>query len=148
MAVFGSKTGKNKLKYRAIINALKKEVKPLSEAADTATKEGRQNLFKRIFNIGKRIATDDYARQQFASSTYNPMQVVLAHAAGEGFEEVSEELLADVSKSAFNVVNWLRGDDTRIAGAWENIGDRYGMSLLGGFIGGGLSSIGTDFKHV
>ena len=57
--------------------------------AETATKEGRQNLFKKIFNIGKRIATDDYARQQFVSSTYNPMQVVLAHAAGEGFEEVA-----------------------------------------------------------
>ena len=138
-----------KLKYRAIVNALKKEVKPITEdIAEAATKEGRQNIFKKIFNIGKRIATDDYARQQFASSTYNPMQVVLAHAAGEGFEEVSEELLADVSKSAFNVINWLRGDETRIAGAWESIGDRYGMSLLGGFVGGGISSAATDFSQV
>ena len=138
-----------KLKYRAIVNALKKEVKPITEdVAEAATKEGRQNIFKKIFNIGKRIATDDYARQQFVSSTYNPMQVVLAHAAGEGFEEVSEELLADVSKSAFNVINWLRGDDTRISGAWESIGDRYGMSLLGGFVGGGISSAATDFSQV
>lgn len=75
------------------------------------------------------------------------MKVVLAHAAGEGFEEVSEEVLADVSKSAFNVVNWLRGDDTRIAGAWEDMGNRYGMSLLGGFLGGGISSVGTDFSY-
>lgn len=138
----------DKLKYRAIINALQKEVKPLTQdVAETATKEGRQNLFKKIFNIGKRIATDDYARQQFVSSTYNPMQVVLAHAAGESFEEMSEEVLADVSKSAFNVINWLRGDETRIAGAWENMGDRYGMSLLGGFLGGGISSAGTDFSY-
>lgn len=138
----------DKLKYRAIINALKKEVKPLSEdITETATKEGRQNLFKKIFNIGKRIATDDYARQHYISQTYNPMAVVLAHAAGEGFEEVSEELLADVSKSAFNTINWLRGDETRISGAWENIGDRYGMSLLGGFIGGGISSVNTDFSY-
>jgi hypothetical protein len=102
-------------------------------------------LLKRIFNIGKRIATDDYARQQFTSKTFNPMSVVLAHAAGEGFEEVSEEVLADFSKTAFNTVNWLRGDDTRIEGAWENMGDRYGMSLLGGFLGGGISSASTDF---
>jgi hypothetical protein len=136
-----------KLKYRAVINALKNEVKPLSkEATETATKEGRQNLFKKIFNIGKRIATDDYARSEFASKTLNPMNVVLAHAAGEGFEEVSEEVLADFSKTAFNTVNWLRGDETRIAGAWENIGDRYGMSLLGGFLGGGISSVSTDFS--
>jgi hypothetical protein len=77
----------------------------------------------------------------------NPMKVIFAHAAGEAFEELSEEVLADVSKSAFNTVNWLRGDETRITGAWENIVDRYGMSLLGGFIGGGLSSAGTDFKY-
>ena len=64
------------------------------------------------------------------------------------FEELSEEVLADFSKSAFNAVNWLRGDETRMAGAWENIGDRYGMSLLGGFIGGGISSAATDFKQV
>lgn len=138
----------DKLKYRAIINALKNEVKPLSnDVTEAATKEGRQNLFKKIFNIGKRVATDDYARQQFVSQTYNPMSVVLAHAAGEGFEEVSEELLADVSKSAFNAVNWLRGDETRIAGTWDNVIDRYGMSLLGGFIGGGVSSINTDFSY-
>lgn len=137
-----------KLKYRSIINALKNEVKPLTqEVGETATKEGRQNLLKRIFNIGKRIATDDYARQQFTSKTLSPMSVVLAHAAGEGFEEVSEEVLADFSKTAFNTVNWLRGDDTRIEGAWENIGDRYGMSLLGGFLGGGISSVSTDFSQ-
>ena len=139
----------DKLKYRSIVNALKNQVKPLSkEATDTASKEGRQNLLKQIFNIGKKVATDDYAKAQFASSTYEPMKVVLAHAMGEGFEEVSEEVLADFSKSAFNVVNWLRGDETRIAGAWENMGDRYGMSLLGGFIGGGISSVGTDFSNV
>lgn len=138
----------DKLKYRAIVNALKKEVKPLSEnAAEVATKEGRQNIFKKIFNIGKKIATDDYARNQFVSQTVKPMEVILAHATGEAFEELSEEVLADVSKSAFNTINWLRGDETRIAGAWENMGNRYGMSLLGGFLGGGISSAGTDFSY-
>lgn len=138
----------DKLKYRAIVNALRKEVKPLSEnAAEVATKEGRQNIFKKIFNIGKKIATDDYARNQFVSQTVKPMEVVLAHATGEAFEELSEEVLADVSKSAFNTINWLRGDETRIAGAWEEIGNRYGMSLLGGFLGGGISSAGTDFSY-
>jgi hypothetical protein len=138
----------DKLKYKAMVNALKKEVKDISgNAAEAATKEGRQNIFKKIFNLGKKFATDDYAKQQFVSSDYNPMKVVLAHAMGEGFEEVSEELLADVSKSTFNVVNWLRGDETRIAGTWENVLDRYGMSLIGGFLGGGISSVNTDFSQ-
>ena len=138
----------DKLKYGAIANALRKEVKDISsDAVEAATKEGRQNIFKKIFNIGKKIATDDYARQHYVAKAYSPMQVVLAHATGEAFEEVSEEVLADVSKSAFNVAAWLRGDDTRIAGAWEDIGDRYGMSLLGGFVGGGISSAATDFSQ-
>jgi hypothetical protein len=75
------------------------------------------------------------------------MKVVFAHAAGESLEELSEEILADVSKSAFNAVNWLRGDETRIASAWENVFDRYSMSVLGGFLGGGLSSAATDFSY-
>lgn len=137
-----------KLKYGAIAHALKKEVKDITgDAAEAATKEGRQNIFKKIFNIGSKIATDDYARQHYISKMYSPMQVVLAHAAGESFEEVSEEVLADISKSAFNAVAWLRGDDTRISGAWEDIGNRYAMSALGGFIGGGISSAATDFSQ-
>lgn len=138
----------NQLKYKAIVNALKKEIKPITDNLEnTATAEGRRNVFKQIFNIGKKIWTDDFARAQFASAAYNPMKVIMAHAGGEAFEELSEEVLADFSKSAFNTINWLRGDETRIAGAWENIVDRYGMSLLGGFLGGGISSVNTDFKQ-
>jgi hypothetical protein len=75
------------------------------------------------------------------------MSVVLAHAGGEAFEELSEEVLSDISKTAFNTVNWLRGDETRVSGAWESVGDRYLMSALGGFIGGGITSVGTDFSR-
>jgi hypothetical protein len=138
----------DKLKYRAIINALRKDVKEITqEASDTATKEGRQNIFKKVFNLGKKIATDDYAKKQFASEMPNTGKIVLAHATGESLEELSEEVLADVSKSIFNTINWLRGDETRISSAWENKLDRYGMSMLGGFIGGGISSVSTDFKY-
>jgi hypothetical protein len=30
--------------------------------------------------------------------------------------------------------------------AWDNMLDRYSMSLLGGFVGGGLTHLGTDYK--
>ena len=83
----------DKLKYRALVNAVKKDVKEItSDATKTATKEGRQNVFKEIFNLGKKIATNDYALSNYASGMYSPMQVVLAHAAGEGFEEVKTGL--------------------------------------------------------
>lgn len=137
-----------KLKFKSIANAIETQVKPLSKnITEASTPEAKKGLIKSIFNIGKRLSTDDYARAQFISETYNPMKVVFAHAAGESLEELSEEILADVSKSAFNAVNWLRGDETRIASAWENVFDRYAMSVLGGFLGGGLSSAATDFSY-
>lgn len=136
----------DKLKYRSIINALRNKVKPLTEnVSETATKEGRQNLFKKVFKIGADVAKGDYAKNKLI--TGEGAKVILAHGLGESFEELSEELLADVSKSAFNTINWLRGDETRIEGTWENTVDRYAMSALGGLIGGGLSSAGTDFNY-
>lgn len=72
-------------------------------------------------------------------------KVIGAHALGESFEEVSEELLADLSKSIFNVTRWLRGEDALEMGQWDNMADRYAMSAIGGFIGGGLNSAATDF---
>jgi hypothetical protein len=53
-----------KLKYRGMLDAITKQVKPLSEnAKNTATKEAKQNWFKQIFNVGKKLVKDDYARQ-------------------------------------------------------------------------------------
>jgi hypothetical protein len=53
----------DKLKYRSIVNALRNDVKNLTKNIDQATtKEAKQNIFKKIFNIGKKIATDDYAK--------------------------------------------------------------------------------------
>ena len=58
----------------------------------------------------------------------------------EGIEEVSEEALLDVSKTLFNAANALRGDDTRFDDAWDNMAIRYGMSFIGGTVGGGIAT--------
>nr|DAM35416.1 MAG TPA: hypothetical protein [Bacteriophage sp.] len=82
----------------------------------------------------------------------------MAAGAGEGFEEVSEEVLADFSKGCFNVVKWLQGDDTRLTtfgydpktGEWNStdVLDRYGMSLIGGFVGGATTNAFTSYKTI
>ena len=46
------------------------------------------------------------------TGTAKGSNVVVAHALGESFEEVSEEVLADFSKSVFNATRWLRGEDS------------------------------------
>ena len=71
----------------------------------------------------------------------------MSHALGEAFEETSEELLADFSKSVLNGVRWLRNEKSLDMGQWSNMLDRYGMSALGGFFGGGLSSVSTSFSQ-
>ena len=124
--------------------------KKFGQTLSNMPKEGKKQYFKNLFNIGKKIATAEY------STGARTLKATLAAGAGEGFEEVSEELLADFSKSCFNAVKWLQGDDTRMSafgynpetGEWDmsEVLDRYGMSLIGGFVGGGLTNAFTNYK--
>lgn len=60
-------------------------------------------------------------------------------AAGEGLEEVSEELVTDTAKSIYQLAGFLGADtSTANVGAWDNALERYSMSFLGGALGGGI----------
>ena len=60
-------------------------------------------------------------------------------AAGEGLEEVSEELISDVAKEIYQLAGQFGFDTTlKDVGAWDNVLERYTMSFLGGAIGGGI----------
>jgi hypothetical protein len=63
----------------------------------------------------------------------------LGKAAGEGLEEVSEELISDVAKEIYQLSGYFGVDTTlKDIGAWDNMLERYSMSLIGGAIGGGI----------
>ena len=66
---------------------------------------------------------------------------------GEGLEEVSEELVTDLVKSLYQLGGQFGYFSQKDIGAWENMGDRYLMSLLGGAIGGGLFYGIDAIKH-
>lgn len=149
-------------RYRsqAIARALTQEVdqeaaalrKQFGEQLRNFSKEGKKEYAKKLFNIGRNIARAEY------SNGTKTLTATLASAAGEGFEEVSEELLADFSKGCYDVVKWLQGEDTRLnafgynfeTGEWDlsELRDRYGMSLVGGFVGGGLTNLATNYKMI
>lgn len=58
---------------------------------------------------------------------------------GEGLEEVSEELISDVSKQIYELAGQFGFDTTaKDVGAWDNALERYSMSFIGGAIGGGI----------
>lgn len=126
--------------------------KKFGQQLSNFSKEGKKEYTKKLFNIGR-----DIARAEYANGT-KTLKATLASAAGEGVEEVSEELLADFSKGCYDTVKWLQGEDTRLnsfgydfsKGTWNGseLIDRYGMSLIGGFVGGGLTNLGTNYKMV
>lgn len=60
-------------------------------------------------------------------------------ALGEGLEEVSEEIVSDLSKQLYELAGELGADtSTKDVGAFDNWAARYGMSFLGGALGGGI----------
>ena len=144
-------------KMQAIKDAL---LKLDNEAAESAWKQGREqlaklsfkedkkNYVKKLFNIGKGIARAEY------SNGTKTLGATAASALGEATEETTEEILADFSKGCYDVVKWLQGDDTRLnsfgydfkTGAWnqKEVIDRYGMSFVGGLFGGGITNLATN----
>jgi hypothetical protein len=62
-----------------------------------------------------------------------------AAALSEGFEETSEELLLDFSKTIFNIATEL-GSGAKFDDAWKDMATRYSMSFLGGTVGGGIAT--------
>lgn len=149
------------IRYRAIQKALaglnKENQTSLSQfgkAVKDFNKDQKRNYFKKLFGVGKDIANETYS---VGSKTF---KASIAAGLGEGLEEVSEELLADFSKGCYDVVKWLRGEDTRINSfgfqwndgerSWngQELIDRYGLSFVGGFIGGGINNVGTNYRMV
>ena len=140
----------SRYKMKAIRDALLKLDDNASAAVQNASREVKQNYVKKIFNIGKNIANANYVN---GSKT---LKASIAAGAGEGVEEVSEELLADFSKACYDTVKWLQGSDIRVntfgydfeKNKWNSkeVLDRYGMSLIGGAIGGSLTNTVTNYK--
>ena len=121
------------------------ETRELSRQLTRLDGETKKNWAKRLFNVGKDIFTAEYSMAKKSVGS------VLAQGLGEGFEEVSEEALADFSKSCFNVVQKLQGDEVRLNAwnhnwSWSEAANRYGMSFAGGILGGSINAAASDFK--
>lgn len=118
---------------------LPQETRELSRQVSRLEGEAKKDWAKRLFNVGKDIFKAEY------STMSKTLGSVAAQGLGEGVEEVSEELLADFSKSCFNLVQQLQGDETRMH-AWDNMKDRYAMSFIGGILGGSINAAASDYK--
>lgn len=142
-----------KARMRKIAQVLTEEGRP----SISAPKQEKLSWLQKVFGMGKAAATNGEIDNSFGRRFVNTvkdiftgdlqessiaqgmMKTAAAHALGEGIEETSEELLLDLSKSLFNAGAWMAGSDSRLE-AWDNMADRYGMSFVGGLIGGGLGT--------
>lgn len=135
----------DKFKNKAIVKAI------TSGAVDTENAISKQSIKRlqgetkkqyvnRLFSIGKKIAKAEYANGTPA------IKATLAGGLGEGIEEVVEELSADFTKSCYNTVKWLQGDDEHYMDAWDNAKDRYLMSFFGGMVGGSFTNAFTSYQ--
>lgn len=100
--------------------------------AETSTSRIKR-LMKAGLDIGKRGVSDYMESLKYHTTG------MFGKALGEGIEETTEELVTDISKGLYELAGSL-GADTSVkdVGAWDNMLERYGMSFLGGFIGGGV----------
>ncbi len=107
----------------------------LKSLSSETTKEEKKNLLGKM-QAGFKIAqsTLNKYKEKAADRSLN----LVGKSLGEGLEEVSEELVSDVTKSLYDLAAAFGYTTTDSIGAWENAPERYAMSLFGGAIGGGL----------
>lgn len=122
---------------RAIREAARKNAEELMSTtgikqAQAETKKGIIGLVQQGINSGKKAVND------YHSAIKNRTLGFAGKSLGEGLEEVSEELVADLSKTLGELAGKLGYFSQSDYGAWENALDRYMMSFLGGAAGGGL----------
>lgn len=102
------------------------------EAADLSTKKGIIGTIQKGIDLGKR--TVDKFGEKYKDGTIG----IIGKALGEGTEEVSEELVTDLTKYLGELAGRLGYFSQTDYGAWEDMGDRYLMSFFGGAAGGAM----------
>ena len=96
------------------------------------SKKELTNIISRSINKARDFVTD------YHSKIKDHTLGAFGKAIGEGLEEVSEELVTDISKSLGELAGKLGYASQTDYGAFENPFERYMMSFLGGYLGGGL----------
>lgn len=131
----------DKAKIRDLISKVSEEAKGTisSNAVKAESKELSKNIFAKLFNGAKSIAQSNYKAIADGSTS------IMSNALAEGVEEVSEEVLYDLTKATFNAISYFTGNEKRLS-AFNDMTSRYGMSFFGGAIGGGIFQGINDIK--
>lgn len=142
----------DKVRFNAITKALTPAIKNESKNIANATAAEQRTWINKLINAGKKIADLDY------STGKTGIGMAITNGLAEGFEEVTEEALADFSKSCYNVYKMVTGDltgnaDTRMDDLFTNFSlkddfNRYALNFIGGLGGGAINSSTLNFKQL
>ena len=127
----------DKQRFKGIAKLLVDNPKP-SKGAPASEK---MNWISKLVKFGR-----DAADKVYNNTSSKILPSMAAGAMAEGVEEVSEEVLYDVSKSIFNVVNYLRNDDTKLT-AFNDVANRYALSFVGGALGGSIAGVQSGYRE-
>ena len=130
-----------KLAFR---NTIKKEADNLAKSFTESlisNPEIKQHAVKSGIQKGINFAKN--ITSKYIDDLKNHTTGFFGKALGEGLEEVSEEIVTDLSKQLYQIAgefspNFINTTGITNVGAWENWAERYTMSLFGGALGGGL----------
>ena len=80
-----------------------------TNAVKSESKELTKNVFAKLFNGAKSFAQNNYKAIADGSTS------ILSNALAEGVEEVTEEVLYDVTKATFNAISYFTGNERRLS---------------------------------
>lgn len=131
----------DKAQIRNLLQTVSKQAKETisTNAVKAESKEVNKNIFAKLFNGAKSFAQNNYKAIADGSTS------IMSNALAEGVEEVSEEVLYDVTKATFNAISYFTGNETRLS-AFNDMASRYGMSFFGGALGGSIFQGINDIK--
>lgn len=123
--------------YRQLLkNHYDKDVAPVISSLASKTESETPKGLMQFFKTGKE-KTIQFLKDYENDAKYHSLGI-LGKSIGEGIEEVAEEFVTDISKSLYELAGKFGYASQTDIGSWDNMSDRYLMSLFGGAIGGGL----------
>lgn len=146
-----------RLQNKAMVRALSRDTLAAFRqlGKEAASSEGAKKTYlQRLVDFGKSVAKGEFNVGLGKRAAFKDgegllkagLGSLLAGASAEAVEETTEELLADFSRVLYNGLEQLQGKDSRMS-PFENAFDRYAMSFLGGFLGGGISSAAFEVNQ-
>ena len=118
--------------------AMKSADEIVDAAKLTTTNAGKETIEETTNWIKRGIQSGKKAINEYKEGIKNHTLGIAGKAIGEGLEEVSEELVADLSKTLGEIAGEFGIASQTDYGAFENPLERYAMSFVGGAIGGGM----------